>query len=208
MSAVREPLNIARLRHDSVGRPVPWFVHWNGDTPDFRVVAPGRVETAIAHGLCWTCGQPLDARPSFLIGPMCAVNRTSAEPPSHLTCVRYSAQVCPFLTNPNRERREAGMPEGGHVPGVQIKRNPGVTLVWMTEGWQPFSDGEGGTLIDVGAPRKVEWWAEGRTATRSEVVASIESGLPLLADMAAEEGPEAEAELARLVDAAMALVPA
>jgi hypothetical protein len=82
------------------------------------------------------------------------------------------------------------------VAGYAIKRNPGASLLWTTRGYQLFDDGNGSPLIQVGEPTRLEWWYAGKPATRAEVVASVESGLPILAEMAAkEEG--ATAELAR-----------
>ena len=89
-----------------------------------------------------------------------------------------------------------------------IDRNPGVALVWITNSTMVKPDGRGGTLFDLGHPLRVEWYAEGREATRAEVQASIDSGLPALQKIADEQGPEARIELRRYVDRAMTLLPA
>ena len=213
ISTEEMPGRIARLPRDKHHRPVPWFVAFIGGTPDFRIIKPGAIEDALRHKLCWTCGFPFTRQEdrAFVIGPMCAVNRISAEPPSHYDCALYSATHCPFLTTPRMVRRERHMPESAAVPaGVSIRRNPGVALVWITgyRTWSTFKDDQGGTLINVGQPKRCEWYAEGRTATRAEVLTSIDSGLPILAEMAQAEGPRAEAELARMHDRALELVPA
>jgi hypothetical protein len=203
------PRKIAALPRDSAGRPVPWFVAWIDGTPDFRVIGPGKIQEALRRNLCWVCGKVRISNSSFVIGPMCAVNRTSAEPPSHHACALYSAKACPFLANPGKARRDTALPEDmAQPPGESIRRNPGVALVWTSENWSTFNDGRGGTLFDVGQPSQVEWIAEGRAATRDEVVESIRTGLPTLAKMAHEEGLEAMAELDRYLERAMALVPA
>jgi hypothetical protein len=117
---------------------------------------------------------------AFTIGPMCAVNRTSSEPPSHLECSRFSARNCPFLTRPRMKRvGEENLPCGAvTAAGEMIKRNPGVALVWVTKRYEAFPDGKGGTLFDIGEPHAVEWYAQGREASRAEVLESIETGLP------------------------------
>ncbi len=203
------PQRIAALPTDPAGRPVPWFVDWADGKPDFRVIAAGKIEEAIAKQKCWTCGTVLGRNISYLIGPMCAVNMTTAEPPSHRSCAVYSAVHCPFLANPRKDRREAGLPEDRvDPPGFMLRRNPGVALVWNTRRpIQLFTDHKGGILFHVGKPVSVQWFAEGREATREEVEASIDSGLPVLAEAAAAEGPEAVAELARLHDSARELYP-
>lgn len=206
------PGRIARLPRDHVGRPVPWFVATIDGKPDFRVIKPGAIQAALRYKLCWTCGVPFQRQEdrTFLIGPMCAVNRTTAEPPSHYECAAYSATHCPFLVTPRMVRRDRHKPAGAVNPaGTMITRNPGVALVWVTgyRDWSTYKDNKSGLLVDVGQPKRCEWYAEGRAATRAEVLASIDSGLPLLADMAREEGPEAEAALTAMHERALESVP-
>jgi len=208
MTDIDVPARIAKLPLNKAGYPVPWFVAYIDGEPDFRVIAPGTIERAMARRLCWICGERMTGPTSaFVIGPMCAVNRISAEPPSHRDCAEFAAKACPFLANPKKRRREGNKPEHDEPPGTMITRNPGVALVWVTRHWEPFREGRG-YLFKVGAPSRTLWFAEGREATHDEVMASIESGLPILAEMAAKDGPEAMLALSRLVDEAMQLVPA
>jgi hypothetical protein len=201
--------------------PVPWFVGWLDDegdpmprtigTPDFRVIFPNAINEAMTQALCWICGRPHNSKAiayAFVIGPMCAVNRVSAEPPSHVACADWAARACPFLVRPHMERREGGMPEHGVVAGEMIKRNPGIALVWLTKTGSARPAPNGGVLFNVGDPLQVRFYREGRLATREEVLESIKSGLPILEEMADEEGPEAREELNRQTEAAMQLLPA
>lgn len=213
---------IARLPLDHRGYPVPWFVEWvEGDgpgvenltavpigqgRPDFRIMSGERRAIAHREGRCWVCGEPLGRFKAFLVGPMCAVNRTSAEPPSHRDCAEWSAVACPFLTRPHARRRDHDMPEEMNVPGYAIKRNPGVALVWVVEKYRLRSV-PNGVLFDIGEPVDVGWYAEGREATRAEVMESIESGLPALQELADAQAGGSDA-LAAEVERAMALVPA
>ena len=147
---------------------------------------------------------------AWVIGPMCAVNLVTAEPSSHLDCATFSARNCPFLITPNMTRRERHMPEGAENPaGIMIRRNPGVALVWVTgyRGWRTENE-DGGVLFRLGACKRALWFAEGRDATRSEVLASIDSGLPLLREMAEQDGPGAVTELEQMHRTALAHVPA
>jgi hypothetical protein len=190
------------------GYPVPWFVSWidnrgrplqRGDgTPDFRVIHPGAAELAYWRSLCWICGQPRDQHAAFVIGPMCAVNRLSAEPPSHPECAGWAACACPFLVRPHARRREGNMPEDAREPaGIGIRRNPGVALVWASSTWTRFRAPDGGWLFNIGDPAEILWLAEGRLAHRAEVEESIRTGLPALQELADLQGPEACAALAR-----------
>jgi hypothetical protein len=181
------------------GYPVPAFVRWIDGVPDFRVMREDYRAKCVVHKLCWQCGERLSNRLAFVIGPMCAVNRISSEPPSHRDCAIFAATACPFLTLPKAQRRMANLPadQVRSPGGISIPRNPGVTLVWMTDSYQPFTDNAGGWLIRIGAPLECLWYAEGRAATHDEVMASIDSGMPILENMANEQGPDAQRALRR-----------
>jgi len=205
------PDRMRDLPRDHVGRPVPWFVVWIGGVPDFRVVKPGAVRDALRGSLCWVCGHGFGGGEdrAWLVGPMCLVNLVSGEPPSHLDCAVWSARNCPFLATPNMVRREKHMPAGTVEPaGIMLRRNPGVSLVAVTgyRAWKAEREGHG-YLFRFGPVKRALWFAGGREATRAEVLASIDSGLPLLAEMAEQDGPEAVAELGRMHAAALEHVP-
>lgn len=209
MPDVPMPPRVAKLPRDKHGRPTPWFVHRDDDgTPEFRVVRRNGLPDAMRFELCWVCGQPRGRWASFVIGPMCAVNRVSAEPPSHRDCALYSARACPFLATPTMRRRTTGLPEETTNPaGEAIPRNPGVALVWSSRSWKPFR-APGGVLFDVGDPTETLWFCQGREADRAEVLASLESGLPLLRAEAEKDGAQALSELDGQYRQALTLVPA
>lgn len=199
---------MAQLPVDKHGRPVPWFVAWIDGAPDFRVIGPGKIMDAVGFSRCWVCGHHLGRYGSFVIGPMCAVNRVSAEPPSHHECATYSARACPFLTTPAMRRRDVPEQLGTVDPaGIMIARNPGVALVWTSRTWKRWF-APNGALFNIGEPTSVQWYANGREATRAEVLASIDSGLPTLRAIAELEGPDAIAALEAQHRTALELVPA
>lgn len=189
------PDRIRRLPVSPAGWPIPFFAC--KDPLDFRVVQPGAWATCHNQKRCWVCGEPLGRTFAFTIGPMCAINRTTSEPPSHRECAEWSAQVCPFLTRPKMKRNEKDLPEDRSSPGFALRRNPGVALVWVTRGYEPFRVPGGGVLIEIGEPLELLWFAEGRPATRAEVQASIESGLPALQELCEAETTERERIAAR-----------
>lgn len=178
------PARIARLPRDQHGYPIPWFVATLDDgTRDLRIADQELHIRALKTKLCWTCGGFLGANVAFVVGPMCALNRISADPPSHLSCALYAVRVCPFLATPQMRRRDSHIPEGVVQPaGVALLRNPGVALVWVTRKFVAFRAqlGQPGLLCDMGEPTALHWFAEGREATRPEILASIETGLPML----------------------------
>jgi hypothetical protein len=187
-----------RLRWQPIsdtGYPVPWFVAWIDGKPDFRIADGEKRVRALRRDLCWLCGQTLGRHKAFVLGPMCAINRTTVEPPCHRECAEYSIKACPFLTKPRMRRNDVDRPTEAVEPGgVMIMRNPGCTLLWMTRTYRIFH-ADGGDLIKIGEPNEIVAYAEGRLATRDELNASITSGLPLLAEAAAHDGPEGMSEL-------------
>jgi hypothetical protein len=199
------PHHMAHLPIDKRGFPVPYFVAVINGEPDHRIAVPEVKQRCLRQGLCWICGKPLGTFRSFVAGPMCAINRVSAEPASHLDCARYAVRACPFLSRPHAHRRE-DKPEGTvPAPGVHLQRNPGVVLIWTTRRYQPFRV-QHGWLVSLGEPDSVEWYAEGRPATLAEVKASIVSGLPALIEAARVDGAAALQALDQMTTTFMAQV--
>jgi hypothetical protein len=205
------PREIQALHVDKRGYPIPWFVDRQADVdgePDFRIMSAYKLSRCVKEKLCWICGQKLGVTMCFPIGPMCGVNRTNAEPPSHPHCAMWSVRACPFLSQPKRIRREGGQAEKGEMAGSGVMRNPGVTLLWHCESYKIFRV-ENGLLFTIGDPLMVQWVREGRQATREEVLESLTGGIPILLERAAEhDGAPGCFELGRQVERFMQYVPA
>lgn len=202
------PPRLLKMRLSDEGYPVPWFVAWVDGKPDFRAIDTPKIREAHVHKKCWLCGEKLGRYLAFVIGPMCMINKINSEPPSHLDCARYAVQACPFLTQPRMRRNEKDLPEDRvEAPGFGLKRNPGAVVIWVTTSYrlERAHAGNAGVLFHLGPPVAVEFWANGRSASRPEVLASIESGMPLLQEQA--KGPEAVAALMRMHDEALKLLP-
>jgi hypothetical protein len=92
---------------------------------------------------------------------------------------------------------------------VPLLRNPGCVAVYVTKEFNVFRPDpkSPGVLFSLGRPVEVLWFAEGRRATRAEVMQSIDSGYPTLEEMARAEGPAAMAALKVQREVALALVP-
>jgi hypothetical protein len=199
------PAQIRALPRDARGYPIPAFVGTLNGQRDFRVIHRDTVAHCVRERLCWICGRGLGRLLAFVIGPMCGVNRISSEPPSHVDCARFAAQNCPFLTTPAAQRDTRGLDAAASLtPGIALARNPGVTLVWICKRFTQTRDG----LFALGPPHAVQWYAHGRTATRAEILASIDTGLPALQTLAAAQGDDALAQLHAMLGACLALVPA
>ncbi len=200
------PGRIACLPVDKRGYPVPWFVAWVDGEPEFRAADGAKLTRAIRDKLCWVCGQPLGQYLAFIIGPMCAVNRISAEPPSHRECAEFSLRACPFLSKPQMDRRENDLPENTRCAGFMIRRNPGAMLLWITRDYRIVGDGNGGVLFRLPSPMELVPYSSGRRATLEELQEAFDSGLPILENTAREDGPRAMAALDQMVHAARKLL--
>ena len=218
------PDYMRRLPLDHRGYPVPFFVTWlDPDDPDrdeslpagegvpeFRLMNPYALLRCIKENRCWLCGQKMGRYKAFVVGPMCAINKTGSEPPSHTACAEFAVRACPWMLNPKANRRDANLPEHKGMAGIGITRNPGVALVWVTASYkhERAPGGGDGILFRFGPPERLEWWREGREATRAEVDESIQSGLPQLREAAAAQGERAVAEFEAACEKSTPLLPA
>ncbi len=189
------PSRMWKLPIDHRGFPVPWFTPMINGEWDFQHINRGKAMEAHVHKTCWICGTRLGSVKTFVIGPMCAINRVSSEPASHYECARFAARACPFLSRP-RMKRAATVPgvSDTNVPGIMIDRNPGVSLVWLTEHTK-FIKVEGGHLFKVGTPVRIECYTEGRKSTTDEIITSVAGGFPKLLEFI--DGPDDFAELVK-----------
>jgi hypothetical protein len=210
-AAIRDiplPPRLGRRPVNERGFPVPWFVSWVGGKWDFVNVDPRKIIEAYNRKICWLCGQPLGRYKSQVIGPMCSINRVSSEPSSHAECCEYAARACPFLARPNAKRNEkAHLGSAEDIPGIAIEHNPGACLIWTTKTVTPFR-ANGGVLFELGEPTSISWWCEGRKATRAEIDAAIEKGMPFLRAAAETEGSDAVKALEGYIKRAEKLLPA
>jgi hypothetical protein len=213
-AAIRDiprPVEVARLPIDDRGFIVPWFVDWPNGKPDHRVVDGRKFAKAVKEHRCWLCGGKLGRIKASVIGPMCAVNRITSEPPCHPQCAKYAVQTCPFLSQPRARRNEKNLPEQRReAAGIAFDRNPGVSVIWESLiDSKPFRSmyGAPGTLFDLGPAYRVTWWCQGVPATRYEAMQSLKEGLPTLREVAVAEGEEAVAALGEAMLRCLKLLP-
>jgi hypothetical protein len=202
------PQRISRLPRDKRGFPVPFFVKWIDGEPHFPVMDPEKFVQAVHHHKCWICGGTLGGYKAFCIGPMCVINRVTAEPPSHVDCARFAVLNCPFMANPKVGRQLGGdeiIRQGAKVAGIMIERNPGVSAIWVTKSYK-MERTDTGPLFRLGPATALSFWAHGREATREEVAHSVETGLPFLEKMATSEGAQAYGDYRRQVATGLDLI--
>lgn len=197
---------------DHRGFPVPWFVTEKDDRGrwDFAAIQSDRFVQAVREDRCWVSGEKLGKWRSFVIGPMCVVNRVSSDPPVRREVGIWSAQICPFLTRPmaQRDRRwRDEVDEDGIFPGqrgVMLAQNPGICAVYST---RDVRFDRRRHLFFLGDPGEVRFFCEGREATPEEVWRAVDRGLVKLRKMAEEDGPGAVGEFERYVERARSVLP-
>lgn len=186
------PRHMRGLPLDHRGYPTPWFAAWTDNEgnqtprgigkPDFRLQGGNAVAEAVNGNRCWICGGRLGKYRAFVIGPMCAINRVNAEPPSHVECADFSGRACPFLSRPHARRNDSRLPDGVvESPGIAIMRNPKVCCVWIISGkYGHRKVPPRGVLFDLPEPDELRWYCEGREATFAEIEESVVTGAPEL----------------------------
>lgn len=218
---VEVPPRMRKLPRDRRGFIVPSFVSWlkngklskpgvPGAEPDFRAVDTWFFAHAINYNRCWLCGEKLGSKHVFAIGPMCSVNRITSEPGSHLDCAHYAVKVCPFIIEPKMKRNDVKPVAHDHVldpAGLHNDRNPGAMLLWVAGPARPTKV-QGGVLLQLAEPVRVEWWTRGRLATHAEARAALDSGVEELRRIAVKrDGPAGLRELDKLAKAAERWLP-
>lgn len=203
------PDRMRRLPISAQGYPIPWFVPFTHDgEPVPQAADPVKRLRAARLGLCWCCGEPLGIWRSFVIGPMCVTNRITSEPPNHKPCAEYAVRVCPFLARPKMRRNPTTPADQKVSPGgIMIERNPGVAAIWTTRKFRAVRDHDGGLLFSLGDPTEVTFYCEGHLATQAEVLESMESGIPILREVAERDGSQAVAMLDKQYARALRLLP-
>jgi hypothetical protein len=76
---------------------------------------------------------------------------------------------------PQMVRRVNDLPTSHDAPGLMIKRNPGVAMMW-TSMWLPSRMGDRAYIFKLSDPYSVECWREGRLAEPFEIRSSFDEG--------------------------------
>lgn len=165
------PARMFYLPIDDRGYPIPEFVSNLDGKRDFRLVSLEHLANCIRHNVCWICGQRLDDWKVFVIGPLPAIQGLSNEPPSHVECAEFAVRACPFLLFPKTQHRSIDNPKAQKLPGA-TKGNPGVCCLYTVRGYAHHKKPKG-IIFHTGQAVRVDWYTQGRPATRSEVLAAI-----------------------------------
>lgn len=112
------------------GLPIPYIAHIKPDgEADFRITDQEKRREVMLERLCQLCGHRLGKFIFFVGGPRAAEGNQYFEPATHLDCLIYAMQVCPFI---------AGKMEHAEVTDVQAD-NPDV-IVGVDETYTSVKD--------------------------------------------------------------------
>lgn len=177
------PARMQKRTRDKNGRAIPWYVVMVDGEPDFTLARPMGISDAARFKLCFLCGEALGSYAAFVVEPVRAVDRASTAPPAHRDCAQYVA-----------------------LAGLTDNLNP--ALVWVTKRWYVRMDRKGQPMFDIGKADQTYWYADGRDATREEVLEAIDSGMPPLREAAEKAGHLSVLQLDAAVETARKLAPA
>lgn len=101
------PKELAHLKIDSRGYPVPYFVSWIDGKPEFRFLSVERLDMIIERKVCHICGKKLPNDSFYFVaGPTGLENKISTDAPMHRACAEFSLFACPHLFRQKAERRD------------------------------------------------------------------------------------------------------
>lgn len=101
------PKELAHLKVDERGYPIPFFVTKRDGKPDFVLLNTKRQDDCIEGKLCPICGKKLYKDYQYVItGPIGLKNRYISDPPMHRICAEFSMQACPHMHFQKAERKD------------------------------------------------------------------------------------------------------
>ncbi len=114
------------------GLPIPYIALIKEDgQPDFRVTDELNRRQVMANRLCQLCSQPLGKYIFFVGGTEAARGNQYFEPATHLDCLVYAMQVCPFIVgridhaDPDKIQEQLGGEIKVHVSSAYtVVKNP------------------------------------------------------------------------------------
>jgi hypothetical protein len=166
------PVQMSRLDRDHRGYPIPAIVlrdrqgkaHFAANDEATRM-------QVIANDCCSICGLALQRGRWFIGGPLSAFHEHGAylDPPLHRDCMRYAAQVCPYLALPRYlSRIEDKLKQVLELDGIitaidktQIAEKPDLFVAVMARDQKISRLNEGGYLKPTRPYIRVEFWKDG-----------------------------------------------
>lgn len=130
------PPELAHLKIDERGYPIPFFVPIIDGKPNFRFVSQEKQMECMEKKLCGICGKKLNRDYQYFVsGPLGAKNGVSSDPPMHRVCAEFSLRACPHLYNQPAQRKTGKHPI---LDWYVIEDKPEVMLMVKAAGFKKF----------------------------------------------------------------------
>ncbi len=92
------PPELAHLKVDERGYPIPFFVPIQKGKPNFKYQDIDKRKECLNHRKCSICGKQLDLPNAYVItGPVGLKNRVVSDAPMHLLCAEFTLAACPHI---------------------------------------------------------------------------------------------------------------
>jgi hypothetical protein len=186
-SQVPLPIRVAARPRDERGYPVPAITPWKDGKPAFAQQNAFRTLICLAERRCTVCGTMMlpgrvyrvmaDGLRNIALAldtGMPYINTAPAnEGPGHLTCMLYSAVVCPYLSSPAARRQIATTIGKEHIPRGDQRGTEAAVVGFDSYRWQ-VGAGTGGIQIFFGQPTEMLSYADGNDLA-AELTAEVAS---------------------------------
>lgn len=134
------PKELAHLKKDGRGYPIPFFVHEVNCEPEFRFLSYERQKMILDCRLCGICGKPLSDDDTYFIGgPLTLQNFLSTDAGMHKVCAEFSLKACPHMFHRKAQRRDndlAGMLVKMQESPIHVAAKPPFYLLIKASRWQ------------------------------------------------------------------------
>jgi hypothetical protein len=137
------PPQLQHLRRDDRGYPIPYFVTWIDDKPDFRLLSLSRQRECVDKGLCDVCGKKLFKESYYFItGPVGLQNRIQSHTPMHKECAEFTLIACPHIFLEKAERRQTGdiYHKASEKNPVGIMEKPDALFLIRSKSYKTFRE--------------------------------------------------------------------
>lgn len=105
------PPELAHLKRDDRGYPIPFFVSKVDGKPQFQVISQEKQVMCVERKLCAICGKKLYKDGAYFVsGPMGLFNKFQTDPGMHRVCAEFSLRACPHLYYEKSQRRDVKGP--------------------------------------------------------------------------------------------------
>jgi hypothetical protein len=127
------PPELAHLKRDERGYPIPWFAPLIDGKYNFRIQDAVKRDYCMTQHKCPICGKKLiKGAPSYVIlGPLGLKNRITSDAPMHQVCAEFSLRACPHLYYYKATAKE----DGSAFPEVIQAKPDRLFLTKISSAW-------------------------------------------------------------------------